>query len=127
VSYRWSSNLAIGLVAVGLVALPSELLPPVWSEGGDDCSLVTRSAPDFVGLAMLLGMIALPVLCIQGLRDRPAPRWLAVAGCLGLGVFAADYMGSLSWCYTTIGSAEFCVCYLGLVAMCLHHTFQPSD
>lgn len=122
VSYRWSSGLAVGLFALGEFVLTGRRLPPP-TGGWDPCSLIAQQ-PILVRLSSLTCVITVPIVLIQGLRNRRAWPWAAAAGLVSLWPLATASLWRLRHCYTPLSEVGFWTCYAGIGLMCLHHVIQ---
>jgi len=93
------------------------------SVGWDPC-MVWEQIPLTVKLSGLFYLGAFAVLIVQGLRNRAAPRLLAVAGLITLAVAANDQRWRVTQCYTSLQVAGFLAWVLTSSLMFLHHVLQ---
>ena len=63
------------------------------------------------------------VLFVQGLRNRSAPRWLAIACLVALVPMVNYQLWTVQRCYTKVEALGFWMCISALVLMCLHQIF----
>jgi hypothetical protein len=133
IRYRISSGVV--LVAVGLLIasalLPISALHPTVAkpaaEGGavgwNPCLMWEQIAPT-VRLAALALLGAFFVHLVQGLRNRPAPRWLGIAGLIALGLTVNQQFWQVMRCYTALDTLLFFVWVAAVGLMFLHHIAQ---
>jgi len=70
-------------------------------------------------------LAAFVVFTVQGLRNRPGPRWLAIAGVPALGALIMSERWRISaGCYTTAGLGLSSLWAAVVSLMFLHHAFQ---
>jgi len=77
-------------------------------------------------LVVLVCIAAFTVFMVQGLRNRPGPRWLAIAGVPALAAaIMSDWWQISAGCYST-GGVAFLFLWAGIVSlMFLHQAVQP--
>jgi hypothetical protein len=130
ISYRISSGAV--LATVGLLIVTNALLPvaqqrPKATEQGavgwDPCSLWEQMAPT-VRLATLVCFGAFLVHLVQGLRNRPAPRWLGIAGLPALGLTVNHQLWWINRCSTPSHELEYFIWVAAVGLMFLHHAIQ---
>ena len=125
VSYRWSSGLVI--VAYGLSLVSDSLFgmakPAKLGLGWDPCSSWEQSRLLFT-LSKLICTIAVPTMLVQGLRNRAAPRWLAILAFPAVFLVSQHWLWRVQSCYSTAGTTGFWVDVSALCIMCLHHIIQ---
>jgi len=125
IPYRITSGIALGTrlldIAWEFLALAPRRHIPAW----DPCSLWDQRA----GMPKLFDVLCFGVFLffvVQGLRNRPGPRWFAILGVPAFVLLiAADWWRISAGCYSTpnlvgrfiwVGAAEL---------MLLHHAVQP--
>lgn len=130
VSYRITSGIALGAlflnIATEFLPVASQRHIPEAVEGAlwlDPCSLWEQ----IPAMAKLLGVLcfgAFLFFLVQGLRNRPGPRWFAIVGVPAF-VLQIDWWRVNARCYGTPGLVGLFT-WLGAVElMLLHHAVQP--
>jgi hypothetical protein len=126
--YRITSSfflvgLALMVVSAAFLGSPQVAVPEQSGEvSWDPCQMIVEYGP-MHNLMSLVSFGALVVLTVQGLRNRPAHRWLAIAGVLGLILVLQD--NEQLGCYTRPRRILASV-WLGSIALLfLIHVFQP--
>jgi hypothetical protein len=133
IPYRVTS----GMAAVATVVLPvaSNFLPPrpprhlppapAGAIAWDPCTAWVQYAPMY-RLVVLVCFAALTVVLVQGFRNRPGPRWLAIAGVPALAAaIMSDWWRISAGCYSS-GGVTLLFIWAGIVnLMFLHHAVQP--
>ena len=75
-------------------------------------------------LATLLCFGAFPVCLVQGLRNRPAPRWLGIAGLIALPVVVNHQLWRMRLCSTAPHPIADFIWVATIWLMFLHHAIQ---
>jgi hypothetical protein len=115
------------LIAIDFI--PIKLPPPLAKPGAeytsswDPCS-TWEQIPQTVRLAALLFFGALVVNLVLGLRNRSAPRWLAIAGLISLALLLNRQFRRFPNCSDELHSAAGWVWILLVMLMFLHHAIQ---
>ena len=133
IPYRVTSGMAaaatvvLPIVSAFLPPRPSRPLPQA-SDGAvawDPCTTWVQYAPMY-RLVLLVCLAAFTVFMVQGLRNRPGPRWLAIAGVPALAAaIMSDWWQMSADCYSA-GSVKLLFLWAGIVSlMFLHHSVQP--
>jgi len=120
--YRITSLAA--LAATALLCLSGLLPGPRRPVSFDPCMLWVQ-VPFLVKLATALLFYAFLVFLLQGIRNRPGPRWLAVVGLCSLLVLAHDRLWWWQSCSTPSHIAIDCLWGAAMSTMLLHHALQP--
>lgn len=119
IGYRVSS----GAVLVAWIVEMRLPVPRHVQTGGFDPCYLWEQMPADEKLAVLVFFPALLVLLVQGLRNRPVPRWLAIAALVALGPVAKDLIRQQSLCGRQPNFGFYC--WAGaVVLMCLHQMLQ---
>ena len=71
-----------------------------------------------------LACLGLPIVLVQGLRNRAAPLWLATAALVGFVITAHHWLWRVQTCYSTAGVTAFWIESAAICLMCLHHIVQ---
>ena len=134
VSYRVTSGLVI---ATYLLLIFSEYLfhpsrpvhdPVAPVKAGaiqfDPCGMWISQMPMTVIIPGLFFSVSMPILLVQGMRNRSVSRWLAVASLISLGPVVNDQLWMVQHCYSTLGVVGFWVCNAAVALMCLHQIVQ---
>lgn len=126
VNYRWSSGLVIAAVIASL-AIDShfglERARDPKAAGWDVCSM-WEQLPAVVRLAGSVCFLGLPIVFVQGLRNRAAPVWLAIVALVGFAITVDHWLWRVQTCYSTAGETGFWIECGVVVLMCLHHIIQ---
>lgn len=132
VPYRLTSSVSLALFA--LYAAASSIPPPPRPAAGplpegvvsfDLCSMWVQTGPG-TSLAAFVAVAAMAMVTIQGLRNRPGPRWLAVAGVPSLLLLLLeDWWRIRAGCYSVPSVAVLMAWLLSSELMLLHHAVQP--
>ena len=134
-SYRLTSGVVLVILLLGVTIgslAPSPLpqvSPPTSEQGAvgfDPCGM-WRQIPPIERLSVLLFLGSLLVLMVQGLRNREAPRWLALGNLITLGLLAKYEWWQVSHCYTKLDIGTCFVSVSALVLMCLHRILRRPD
>ena len=88
------------------------------------CDLMDDQFAMMPKLFAFVWLAAYIVFTAQGLRNRPGPSWLAIAGMLALSLSVKSYWWRLSNCVTS-GSRFRSLLFAGIVSlMFLHHAMR---
>lgn len=133
VSYRVTSSvfvisyvlvIASQLLVNGLRGHESATVDEVGVAQFDPCTM-WEQMPATVVLSSIVWFVSFVILLVQGLRNRSAPRWLAITCLVALGPTVNH---NLSWrlqhCYTKVGRVGFWICVSAVGLMCLHQILQ---
>lgn len=132
VSYRVTSALVVGTYALLIASnllfawLRPPVAPPVVGAGAfqfDPCAMWDQMpATELVSNMAWFGSFT--VVLVQGLRNRSAPRWLAVLCLVVLGPTINYQLWNVKHCLTTFNTVGFWVCTCEVALMCLHQIVQ---
>ena len=131
IPYRVTSGIALGTL---LLLIASEFLPAAprrhvpaslaGAVGWDPCSMWEQRA----AMANLLGVLcfgAFLFFVVQGLRNRPGPRWFAIIGVFALVLqTASDRWRIKAGCYSTPSVVGLFTWVGAVELMFLHHAVQ---
>lgn len=122
-----AATIVLPVVSRYLPLRPARPLPqaPDGSIVWDPCTAWVQYAPMY-RLVLLVCIAAFTVFVVQGLRNRPGPRWLAIAGVPALAAaIMSDWWRISAGCYST-GGVAFVFLWAGIVSlMFFHHAVQP--
>jgi len=90
--------------------------------GWDTCSM-WEQLPQLVRIGSL-ACLGLPVVFVQGLRNRAAALWLAIAALIGFAIAAHRWLWRVQTCYSMAGKNGFSIECGAVCLMCLHHIIQ---
>lgn len=132
IPYAGSSKFAAGALSVLLISVLLLPLAPIPPRAGGSSFPPCRTwsyfdPPD--RLAVLVWVLAFGVLLARGLRDRPGPRWLAIAGAMlcPASTLPSEWWRSASNCYNPAVVACWSLFLLATIAMFLLHSIQPGS
>lgn len=124
IGYRVSSGaVLVAFAADFVVGTWFHGTPPPRATGFDPCHLWVQMGV-MEKLSPLVCFVSSVVLLVQGLRNRPAPRWLAVSGLVALPVSVWLSLWRVMPCYGGPAKTSFFLCIVALIWMHLHHLLQ---
>lgn len=133
IQYKITSALALCGFALGIASMflpappPNRLSSATGAVGWDPCTAWVQygAAERPVGFIWFGAFV---VFTTQGLRDRPGPRWLALAAVVALllGV-QSDWWRIAGGCYSTPSLILWFIWLGTLITMFMHHAVQPAQ
>ena len=136
ISYRMTSGAALGALVVRIASKFA-----LWHPGGvltakgdsvvwDPCEAWAVHHTPLAEVAFLLCLAGFVVFTIQGLRNRPGPRWLAIPCVPALALVILGESRRLarevrSGCSSKAGLIWFFIWLSVVMIMFLHHAVQP--
>ena len=123
ISYRATTLTYLGLCAAHIVIsiltpAPKPEPAPAGAVNWDPCSMCMQP-PQPVQIATLTFVFGLVTVLIQGLRNRPAPQWVALLAIVALGLMAKHALSLERLCHPNAGAAWL---FVGVtMLLCVHH------
>jgi hypothetical protein len=106
---------------------PSPPTPPAASTPSDpgtvtwDPCILWEQIPTLVRLSTVTLFISFLTVLIQGLRNRPAPRWAPILALLTLGPAINHQLWRVHACYSNVQTATFWISNSAIALLCIHH------
>ena len=129
ISYRLTATATVVTFAIYLTAdamSPYRPLPANWVSNATSFDLCT--ALDQVGLsvslALLVWLVALVIVTVGGLRNRPAPRWIVVLCIIAFPAWAPSHFWRWQHCSSAVQIYASAIWYTSASVMCLHQVFK---
>jgi hypothetical protein len=132
ISYRAVSSLVVTALvlisAIGFLFDKSPVSVPTTVSGTgivqfDPCMMLDQ-IPASVRLDTFVWCGSFLALLVQGMRNRSAPRWLALVCLVALGPIVSQEYWRLQHCYTKLGTGIFWIWISAVSLMCLHQILQ---
>jgi len=131
-SYRTTTALALTTFVLLLsgesLFNPSRVpVPEAAAEVGvvrSDPCMMWEQIPATVRLSAFVWFGSFLVLLVQGLRNRPVPRWLAIVCLIALVPSVNHELWRVQRCYTTLNAVAFWIWISAVAVMCLHQVVQ---
>jgi hypothetical protein len=88
----------------------------------DPCfSVMWEQMPVMAKLSITTLFISFLTVLIQGLRNRPTPRWAPILALLAIGPTINHQLRRVYACYSNVQTATFWISNSALALLCIHH------
>jgi hypothetical protein len=124
ISYRLTAiAFLIVYVAPPIIAsyLPSPADASTHSDWDPCFSVVWEQMPVMAKLSITTLFISFLTVLIQGLRNRPAPRWAPILALLAIGPTINHQLWRVHACYSNVQTATFWISNSAIALLCIHH------